>query len=388
MFVEEVSEIGRNLSLRSFDGLDGPIPETLRESRHRGGKELFRLEHLIGISQRAVERLKSSEECEVLDVGIVDGSADQAFVQDLGSHVEHPLAEPVARGSPPVVHHVRRQDRDPGPFGAAMLGLEVVPDRALVDDEQRPCVVGVRWIRVIDEPRVEDLVDTGNGRLPSADPLARHGQDAGIVQDLQGTRVFDDVVNELPALVGFAFVGTVSPGPNNAVLWASGMRFGFRRTMPHVVGTALGIGMLALGVAAGIGALFDAIPAAKLGLKVVGSAYLVYVAFLVVRGGGIGRADVSHPLSLWQGITFQCVNPKAWIFVLAAVGTFLPPALPRLVGVGLLTGTLMVVVVGSSSIWGAGGAALGRVVENERTQRVVSIALALLLVASVALIWV
>lgn len=195
-------------------------------------------------------------------------------------------------------------------------------------------------------------------------------------------------MNELPALVGFAFVGTVSPGPNNAVLWASGMRFGFRRTLPHVVGTALGIGMLALGVAVGIGSVFDAIPVAKLGLKIVGSAYLLYVAFLVVRGGGIGRADVSHPLSLWQGITFQCVNPKAWIFVIAAVGTFLSPALPRLAGVGLLTGTVMVVVVGSSSIWAAGGAALSRVVENERTRSVVSIALALLLVASVVLIWV
>ena len=188
--------------------------------------------------------------------------------------------------------------------------------------------------------------------------------------------------------MGFAFVGSVSPGPNNTVLWASGMRFGFRRTIPHVLGTALGIGMLALGVAAGIGALLKAVPAAEVTLKVVGSAYLLYVAFLVFRGGGVGRADVSHPLSLWQGITFQCVNPKAWIFAIAAVGTFLPPALPWLAGVGLLTGTLMVVVVGSSSIWAAGGAALGRVVENERTRRVVSIALAVLLVASVALIWV
>jgi threonine/homoserine/homoserine lactone efflux protein len=198
----------------------------------------------------------------------------------------------------------------------------------------------------------------------------------------------DGVVNELLALVGFAFVGSVSPGPNNTVLWASGMRFGFRRTIPHVLGTALGIGMLALGVAAGIGALLEAVPAAKLGLKVLGSAYLLYVAFLVLRDGGIGRADVSHPLSLWQAIAFQCVNPKAWIFAIAAVGTFLPPALPLLVGVGLLTGTLMVVVVGSSSIWAAGGAALGRVVENERARRAVSIALAVLLVASVAFIWI
>ena len=89
-----------------------------------------------------------------------------------------------------------------------------------------------------------------------------------------------------------------------------------------------------------------------------------------------------------QAIAFQCVNPKAWIFAIAAVGTFLPAALPWIVGVLVLTTTLMVVVVGSSSIWAVGGAALGRVVDAERTRRVISIGLASLLVASVALLWI
>ena len=176
-------------------------------------------------------------------------------------------------------------------------------------------------------------------------------------------------VNDLFALLGFAFVGTVSPGPNNAVLWGSGLRFGFGRTIPHVLGTALGIGAIVLGVAAGIGALLEAVPAAEVVLKVVGSAYLLYVAYLVAGSGGVGRTVVAHPLSVWQGVVFQFVNPKAWIFSIAAVGAFLPRALPRLVAVGLLTGIVMIVVVGSSSIWAAGGAALGRVVEDERRRR-------------------
>jgi len=196
------------------------------------------------------------------------------------------------------------------------------------------------------------------------------------------------VQTELVALVGFAFVGSVSPGPNNAVLWASGLRFGFRRTVPHVLGTALGIGTLAVGVAAGIGAVLKAVPAAELALKMVGSAYLLYVALMVLRGGGIGRADVTHPMTLWQAIAFQCVNPKAWIFAIAAVGTFLPPATSWLFAVALLTSILMVVVIGSASIWAVGGAAIGRVIESERSRRAVSIVLASLLVASVVLIWV
>ena len=195
-------------------------------------------------------------------------------------------------------------------------------------------------------------------------------------------------MSELVALLAFAFVGTVSPGPNNTVLWASGLRFGYRRTVPHVLGTALGIGLLVVAVAAGIGALFEVVPAAELVLKIVGSLYLLYVAYLVLGSGGVGRTQVSDPLSVLQAIAFQCVNPKAWIFAIAAVGTFLPAALPWIVGVLVLTATLMVVVVGSSSIWAVGGAALGRVVDDERTRRVISIGLASLLVASVALLWI
>jgi threonine/homoserine/homoserine lactone efflux protein len=195
-------------------------------------------------------------------------------------------------------------------------------------------------------------------------------------------------VSELVALVAFAFVGSVSPGPNNSILWASGLRFGSRQTVPHVMGTALGIGALVVGVAGGIGALLEAVPAAELVLKVVGSVYLLYVAHLVLGSAGVGRAEVSNPLNVWQAVAFQWVNPKAWIFAIAAVATFLSPTLPWIVGVGLLAGTLMVVVVVSSSIWAAGGAALGRVVDNERARRVITIGLAALLVASVALIWV
>jgi threonine/homoserine/homoserine lactone efflux protein len=195
-------------------------------------------------------------------------------------------------------------------------------------------------------------------------------------------------VSELVALVAFAFVGSVSPGPNNTVLWASGLRFGFRRTVPHVLGTALGIGLLVVGVAAGIGALLEAVPAAEFVLKVAGSLYLLYVAYLVLGNGGVGCTEVSNPLTLRQAIVFQCVNPKAWIFAIAAVGTFLSTNLPWAVGVGFLTGILMAVVVGSSSIWAVGGAALGRVVDEERTRRVISIGLAALLVASVVLLWI
>ena len=194
-------------------------------------------------------------------------------------------------------------------------------------------------------------------------------------------------VHEFIGLIAFAFAGSASPGPNNTLLWASGMGFGFRRTLPHVLGTAIGIAALAVAVAAGLGALLDAVPTLEIALKVAGSAYLLVVAYLVLGGGTIAGTRVSRPLCLREGVTFQLVNPKAWIFAIAAVGTFFA-ADPRLAREAVLTAALIVVVIVSSSIWAFGGAALAHVVENERAIRAVNVALAVLLVASVALIWI
>jgi threonine/homoserine/homoserine lactone efflux protein len=195
-------------------------------------------------------------------------------------------------------------------------------------------------------------------------------------------------VGELLGLVGFAFVGSVTPGPNNSLLLASGVRFGFGRTLPHVAGTAAGMGALVLAVAAGIGVVVTAVPGAQLALKVAGSAYLAYLAVRIAgsRGAGEGTA-VSRPLGLLGGAAFQFANPKAWLFALAAVGTFLPPGLAPLAGGLAVAVTTAVVVLATAAAWAAGGAALRRL-EGGPAERAVSVALALLLAASVALIWV
>jgi threonine/homoserine/homoserine lactone efflux protein len=195
-------------------------------------------------------------------------------------------------------------------------------------------------------------------------------------------------MNELLGLAGFAFVGSITPGPNNSLLWASGIRFGFRRTARHVVGTAVGMGALVLAVAGGIGVVLLAVPGADLALKVIGSVYLVYLAYRIASGQGGKLAVVSRPLGVLSGAAFQFANPKAWLFALAAVGTFLPPNLAPAVAALTLAATSAVVILGTAAVWAAGGAALNRVVENRRAQRAVSVALALILAASVAFIWI
>jgi threonine/homoserine/homoserine lactone efflux protein len=194
-------------------------------------------------------------------------------------------------------------------------------------------------------------------------------------------------VRSTVALVAFASVGTVSPGPNNAILWASGMRFGISRTIPHVLGTAVGMAALIVAVAAGVGSFVRAVPGADLGLRIAGSAYMLYLAYLVAGGVAAGRAEVSRPLGVPQAAVFQWLNPKAWIFTLAVVGTFLPTTPSRSVGLATLLAVVSAIVLVSSSVWAVGGAAIGRLIERGRARRAVSLALATLLVLSVALLW-
>jgi threonine/homoserine/homoserine lactone efflux protein len=194
-------------------------------------------------------------------------------------------------------------------------------------------------------------------------------------------------MNELLGLVGFAFVGSITPGPNNSLLLASGTRFGFGRTVPHVAGTAVGMGALVLAVAGGVGVVLEAVPAAEVALKVAGSAYLLYLAFRIAssRGGGGGMV-VSRPLGVLSGAAFQFANPKAWLFALAAVGAFLPPGLAPVAAGLAVAATSAVVILGTAAVWAAGGAGLRRL-DDGRAQRAVNVALALVLAASVAFIW-
>jgi threonine/homoserine/homoserine lactone efflux protein len=197
-----------------------------------------------------------------------------------------------------------------------------------------------------------------------------------------------DRMSELLGLVGFAFVGTITPGPNNALLWASGIRFGFRRTARHVAGTALGMAALLLATAAGIGVLLTAVPGAELAVKLVGSAYLLYLAYRIAGSHGADRKVAARPLGVLGAALFQFANPKGWLFALAAVGTFLPPDLAPPAAALAVAGTCAVVILATASVWAAGGAALNRVVDGGRTQRAVNLALAVILAASVAFIWV
>jgi threonine/homoserine/homoserine lactone efflux protein len=192
----------------------------------------------------------------------------------------------------------------------------------------------------------------------------------------------------LLALVGFSFVSSVTPGPNNVLLWASGAEFGFRATTRHVVGTALGIGSMALIVAAGLGALFTALPPMALVMKIGASLYLLYLAYQIAGARALERATLGHPLSVLQAAAFQAVNPKAWIFALGALTAFRPVGYSPFVGSALVALTMTIVVVPTAAIWAGAGGVLGRWMTGGRTQRVLSLTLAVLLAATIVFVWI
>jgi threonine/homoserine/homoserine lactone efflux protein len=195
-------------------------------------------------------------------------------------------------------------------------------------------------------------------------------------------------VDDLLALVGFSFVSAATPGPNNVLLWASGAEFGFRRTLRHVVGTAIGIAIMALGAAAGLAALVTTIPQLGLALKIAGSLYLLYLAWQIAGAGAIQRSAVSRPLGLVQAALFQAVNPKGWVFVLGAMTTFRPDGWPVVTGSLLVTLTMFLVGIPSAALWAGAGGLLSRLVANEQHRRVVSLALGVIVALTVISVWV
>ena len=124
----------------------------------------------------------------------------------------------------------------------------------------------------------------------------------------------------------FALVTSITPGPNNTMLLASGVNFGFNRTIPHMLGITCGFFSLVLAVGLGLGAMFQTYPLFYTILRYAGAAYLLYLAWKIAHSGPVSdsRAGNHAPISYWGAAAFQWVNPKAWIMAIGAISTYTP----------------------------------------------------------------
>src|ERR1700739_1477887 len=127
----------------------------------------------------------------------------------------------------------------------------------------------------------------------------------------------------LPAAMTFALVMSITPGPNNTMLLASGVNFGFRRTLPHMLGITLGCMVMMLVIALGLGQLFERMPYLFAALEAASVAYLLYLAWKIAtsRALSVEKAD-RQPMTFLQAAAFQWVNPKAWMMAVTGVTAF------------------------------------------------------------------
>jgi len=186
------------------------------------------------------------------------------------------------------------------------------------------------------------------------------------------------------ALTVFACVMAFTPGPNNIMLAASGVNFGFAHSIPHMAGVTIGFAVLVAVCGAGLGLMFAAVPSLHLLLKVAGALYMLWLAFKVAtaHAGGEGGRGAARPFTFLQAAAFQWVNPKAVVAALSAIALYVRPGhvgsdFPALLAV------LTVCTVGSAATWTGFGVALRRLLRNPRHARIFNICMALLLVASI-----
>ncbi|MEN3793401.1 LysE family translocator [Fulvimarina sp. MAC3] len=188
-------------------------------------------------------------------------------------------------------------------------------------------------------------------------------------------------ISVLLALLGFTFVATVTPGPNNLMLMASGANFGFQRTLPHMMGILIGFSAMIFLVGMGLMALFDAVPVLHTVLKVASVAYLLWLAWKVATAPPPQKADVEgRPLTFLQAAAFQWVNPKAWAMGLSAITLYAPDR--SLLSVAIVTAAFAIVCFPAISLWTWVGTVVRRWLSNARRLRVFNVTMALFLVAS------
>ena len=183
-------------------------------------------------------------------------------------------------------------------------------------------------------------------------------------------------------LVLFAAATCFTPGPNNTMLMASGLNFGIRPTIPHLMGVTLGFAFMVLAVGLGIGQLLAASPVAYTIMKSVAVVYLLWLAWGIGTSGGVPDGSAGpRPLSFLEACAFQWVNPKGWIMAVVA-STSYAVAGGWLASASVAAAVFAVVGLASSTSWALGGAAFRRMLKRPELVRAVNIGLALLLVLS------
>lgn len=194
-------------------------------------------------------------------------------------------------------------------------------------------------------------------------------------------------LEQIIAFAVFAFVTSITPGPNNVMLTATGANFGVRRGLPHMLGVALGFALMIFLVAAGVGGALIGNPTAMRALRIAGVAVLLWLAWKIATAGRTRNGTQGRPIGFFQAVAFQWVNPKAWLICASAVGSFLQAKTSGALPQAALFGAMFIAVgMPCMFAWLGFGATMQRFLRTDKALRGFNVAMALLLATTVVLL--
>jgi threonine/homoserine/homoserine lactone efflux protein len=182
------------------------------------------------------------------------------------------------------------------------------------------------------------------------------------------------------ALIVYYFIMFATPGPNNAMLTASGIKFGYIKTLPHLIGIPLGHFFQITLVSYGLGNVFLKFPALQFYMKILCFIYLVYLSWKMLGSFSVVKKESGRPLRFYEASLFQFINPKAWTVAITAVAGFFPLEESFFKATMFLALTAPFICFPSISLWALFGSTLRMFVNNLKTKTIIEYILALLLI--------
>ena len=193
-------------------------------------------------------------------------------------------------------------------------------------------------------------------------------------------------LNILIALITFYFVMYVTPGPNNAMVLASGLKFGFIKTIPHMSGITIGHVSQLILVCLGLGKIFQIFPQLQSILKILCSLYLLYLSYKIIGSFGKIKEDDTRPLKFHEAALFQIINPKAWTISTMVASGFLPKDGNLIFSIFFIGVIALIICPLSISPWAAFGSAIRNLVNNNKIKAIIEYFLAVLLLITAVII--
>ena len=193
-------------------------------------------------------------------------------------------------------------------------------------------------------------------------------------------------VNLFFALISFYFVMYVTPGPNNAMVLTSGIKFGFLKTIPHMSGITIGHVLQTIVVCLGLGKIFQIFPEIQNILKIICALYLLYLGYKIIGSFSKIKNDGSRPLKFYEASLFQLVNPKAWTISTMVASGFLPKDERLIISILFISITALIICPLSISVWAAFGSGIRNLVKNNKKKAFVEYFLTILLLITAIMI--